>query len=120
MGKIHKKRCVICERVFDASKSNAKTCSGACRAKLFRQRRGNVVKAQAKTIESQRRFNLDLLHRILKDAYERGEREINMGRDLDPFLSRKDLKDEKSVGIFEFSVRKIEGKTGVYTIVKKY
>lgn len=113
MSEIHKNKCVVCEKVFDASRKDAKTCSVACRSKLFRKNRINAIKIQ-------KEFNLDLLHRVLKDAYERGEREINLGRDLDPFLSRRDLKDEKSVGIFEFSVRKINGKVGLYTIIKRH
>jgi hypothetical protein len=108
-----KRTCLQCSKVFDALRSDAETCSPACRAKLHRKRRMEAVKIQ-------KEFSLDMLHRVLKDAYEKGEREINLGRDLDPFLSRRDLKDEKSVRVFGFLVKKIEGKIGLYTIIKKH
>ena len=53
VGKISTKRCIVCEKVFKSFRSDTKTCSEACRSKLYRQRHGTSVKAQAKIIQTQ-------------------------------------------------------------------
>jgi Zn finger protein HypA/HybF involved in hydrogenase expression len=39
--------CVVCDGVFAAERSDAETCSGACRVRLHRQRRENVGRQAA-------------------------------------------------------------------------
>ena len=52
MHEISKHRCVVCEKIFKAQRSDAKTCSNACRAKLTREKRKNVFKTQTKIINT--------------------------------------------------------------------
>lgn len=53
MGQIHKIKCDVCEKVFEATRSDVKTCSDACRAKKFRRKRKRLVKSQSKLIKEQ-------------------------------------------------------------------
>jgi predicted nucleic acid-binding Zn ribbon protein len=112
-GKRYTQECIVCREPYVAKRAGSHCCSNKCRAKLSRDKKRNIG-------DELRRFSVELLYKVLKDAYERGEREISLNRDLDPFLSRKDWNGEVSFGVNEFSVRKIEGKAGVYKVVKKY
>lgn len=54
MAEIHKNKCVVCEKVFDTSRKDKKTCSNACRAKLFRRNRRYILETKNLLIESVR------------------------------------------------------------------
>lgn len=129
MGQIYKIKCDVCEKVFDASRSDVKTCSDACRAKKFRENRKRVRKDEVKKVKHQEvvlkayeRSFVFLLHKLIKEAYDRGETEIEIKLEggIDLFSHRKDLENEKSFGVYEFSIGRIEGKKDIYSIRKKY
>ena len=52
MGEIRKNRCVVCEKIFETSRKDAKTCSHACRSKLYRRKTRGIVKTKNLLIES--------------------------------------------------------------------
>lgn len=64
MGEIKKVKCVICEKVFEASRSDADTCSTACRSKKFRKNRNGKIKSQVKTIKVQEKVINNLNKKI--------------------------------------------------------
>jgi len=52
MAEIHKNRCIVCEKVFDTSRRDAKTCSHACRSKLYRRKTKGILETKNLLIES--------------------------------------------------------------------
>jgi hypothetical protein len=85
-GKISKHKCVICEKIFDSFRSDAKTCSNACRAKLTRSVNGNTVKKvkdQARVIQTQAQIidavlpNQEIKQTSYHLSYSRNRDQIN-------------------------------------------
>jgi hypothetical protein len=58
--------CVQCSKVFDALRSDAETCSAACRAKLHRARRAKMMADQTKTIKSQSKLIQVAVSEVMK------------------------------------------------------
>ncbi len=123
------RKCDQCGKDYVAKSLKSRFDTPSCKSAYNRQKRNslllfqtNVVKTASKILISYEKFSIPLLHKLVKDAYEEGVREIEIRVEglADLLLFRSHLKNEKSFGVFEFSLRKIDGRPNVYSIVKKY